>query len=283
MKAKSKIQLVLWTLLFMVAIPLSAYGVDGQIKIAQPASFPIVIDLPGSYVLTSNIIVPAGVNGIWIKTNNTTLDLNGHAIIGPGSGSSSGSGIHASVKFNIAIINGTVRDFALNGVHLDICFNSQVRDMRVYKNGSYGIVAVYSIIANCTAFENAIGIEAFGSVIANCTTADNGTGISAFSSTVTNCTTSRNSDGISAWDSTITNCTASFNANHGVHAREKNRIEGNNLRGNGGYGLYLEGSHNYAIKNSASDNAIGNFAAAADNYMPTSLTAPDAANANIGW
>ena len=83
MKGKSKIQLALWALLFMVAIPISAYGVDGQIKIAQTAgtTFPITINEPGSYVLTSNLIVATG-NAININADNVTLDLNGHTIHG---------------------------------------------------------------------------------------------------------------------------------------------------------------------------------------------------------
>ena len=67
-------------------------------------------------------------------------------------------------------------------------------------------------------------------------------------------------------------------------------IKGNNLINNGrldhsGYGIFLKNNHNYVIQNAASANAGGNFHAddLNNNYMPTSLTAPDAANANIGW
>jgi len=112
MKGKSRIQLVLWALLFVVTMSFSAYGADGQIKIGQTVSttFPVVINQPGSYVLTSNIVVSGSdVNAIEITTDNATLDLNGHAIVGPGSGL--GKGIYANNKNNIAVMNGTVREF----------------------------------------------------------------------------------------------------------------------------------------------------------------------------
>ena len=130
------------------------------------------------------------------------------------------------------------------------------------------------------------------SVVTNCTFNSNGFyGIRVAKSIITNCTANSNgADGIRAlWHEfgtssvTITNCMVNSNSYHGIFAHHNCRIEGNNLRGNGGWGLYLQASHNYAIKNAASDNASGNFVAAADNYMPTSLTGPDAANANIGW
>lgn len=55
MKDKLKIQLALWAMLFVVAVCFSAHAADGQVKIGQTPSttFPIVIDQPGSYMLTS--------------------------------------------------------------------------------------------------------------------------------------------------------------------------------------------------------------------------------------
>ncbi|MEW6419256.1 MAG: right-handed parallel beta-helix repeat-containing protein [Nitrospirota bacterium] len=275
---------------FLITIPISAYAVDGQIKIAQTPSttFPIVIDQPGSYVLTSNIVVPAtDVNGIWIKTGNVTIDFNGHTVTGPGRESGTwGNGVHHSVHGNITIKNGTVENFRGYGLDLDLCQNCQVTDMKVTENGTGGIRTFFSTITNITALNNYnFGIDAFHSTISNCMAYGNGDGINATSSTVTNCTTNANvGRGIAAWSSTITNCTATLNGGDGIHAVEKSRVEGNNLRDNGGYGLYLRTLHNYAVKNTASGNTGGNFYSGdPSNYMPTSLTGPDAANANIGW
>jgi hypothetical protein len=49
------------------------------------SGFPFDISQPGSYQLTSNLVVPAGVDGIHIITGGVTLDLNGFNItcLGP--------------------------------------------------------------------------------------------------------------------------------------------------------------------------------------------------------
>jgi hypothetical protein len=328
MKGKLRIQLVLWAVLFVVAMSFSAYAADGQIKIGQTASttFPVVIDQPGSYVLTSNLVVStANVIGIVIAADNVTLDLNGHALIGPGigTGGNDARGIDGRFRKNVTIINGTVRDFPSDGIALHGSgwdqptngTNNQVKDIRAYGNGFGGIVVTNAIVTNstansngwtgiaaessaitdCTTNGNGIrGIGAKMSIISNCTTNSNGSyGVRASNTTITDCTANSNGgDGMHAfehefgWSSTIIrNCTANSNVNHGIFAHHNCRIEGNNLRGNGGHGLILYNNHNYAVKNVASDNGLGNFGVIdpAKNYMPTSLTGPDAASANVGW
>lgn len=315
MKIKSRVQLVLWAVLFVVTMSFSAYGADGQIKISQPDSFPIVIDQPGSYVLTSNITVPSGVNvhGIEVNTNNVTIDLNGHTIIGPGG--YKGFGIYANNKNNITIMSGTLRNFHTGVRLVNDSYegsNYTVKDIRAYNssqgitvegsgtitgcicsNGHTGFFCHKCVITNCTAKDNSSwGMGVSDSMATNCVVIHNGwTGIDATNSTITNCTVNSNhyngtssyGSGIEARKSVITNCTANNNHGNGVCAHDCSRIEGNNLRNNTRFGLYLIQTQNYAIKNSASDNASGNFTAAVDNYMPTSLTGADAANANIGW
>jgi len=304
-KIQSKIHPALWALMFMLITPLSAYGVDGQIKITQPSSFPIVIDQSGSYVLTRTITVSTtDVNGIEINADNVTLDLNGHTLTGPGKGNgSSGSGIYVNNRNNIAIINGVVRDFREYGINLTgTVTNHQLKDIRVYSNGLHGISATSSTITNCTAsYNDSHGIYSSDSSITNCMVSHNGFhGFSVTSSTtISNCTATYNSShgfylsnstvvnctafnnsgrGIYASSSTITNCTANNNESHGVYASSECRIEGNNLRSNEGYGLYLSSPYNYSIKNTASANTSGNFYAVSNNYMPTSGD-----NANYGW
>jgi parallel beta-helix repeat protein len=293
MKIKSKIQLAMWAILFMVTIPLSAYAADGQIKIAQTPSttFSIVIDKPGSYVLTSNIVVSAyNINAIEINTDNATLDLNGFAIIGPGKPSLPymGDGIHAENRKNISIMNGTIEGFGGYGVYLVNGSYNQIKDMKVNSNGS-GIIMYHSIIANCVVSNNNIaGISVHDSTITNCTANYNGLngGFGVSGSTVINCTANYNGGvGIQAYSSIITNCTANNNGHAGIYGGFKTRIEGNNMRDNGGYGLSLGDvnfGYNYAVKNVASGNASGNFYAStfngAINYMP--LTGD---NANYGF
>jgi len=225
MKGKSKIQLALWALLFMVAIPISAYGVDGQIKIAQTAgtTFPITINESGSYVLTSNLIVATG-NAININADNVTLDLNGHGIYGPGTGT--GKGISAVNRYNITIKNGIVRGFSF-GIYL---YNDadhkgaghRIEGIQASNNGSLGIYTYCStVVTNCTANNNGSdGITAYPGTVTNCTANRNGAfGIYAMDSTVTNCTANNNgSYGIYASYSTVTNCTANYNGSDGITA-----------------------------------------------------------------
>lgn len=367
MKSKSRMQLVLLTLLFVVAIPLSAYGADGQIKISQSTGSPINITQPGSYVLTSNFVVTTSTtHGISIGADNVTLNLNGHAIIGPGKEIAGGDGIYAYEKHNIAVMNGTVRGFGVRGIYISGT-NNQVKDIRAYSNGGNGIMvysstgsssstitnctahdngdngifatystvtnctankndsngiyasystvtnctadendndgiyALYSTITNCTAYKNteggidtnystvtnstashndSFGIRAYYSPITDCTAYLNGShGISTYSCAITNCSANYNkADGICAVYSSVVNCMAYKNDSHGIYAYNRCRIEGNNLRNNGAWGLYLTGLSNYAIKNVASDNASGNFFATGTYYMPTTGD-----NANYGF
>jgi parallel beta-helix repeat protein len=297
--SKNKHKMMLISLLFILAImavPFSVFCADGQIKIGQTSSttFPITITSSGSYVLTSDLNVSSTTaNAITIEANNVTVDLNGHAIIGPGSGS--GRGISASLStYNITVMNGTVRDFGVYGVMISGRTNI-VKDMRVHNSGDDGFQISRAVITNCAATENGnrgfsverstltdcmaylnsqSGIIASASTVTDCNANKNITvGIDAIEgSTVTNCTAYDNTgDGIDADESIITNCTVTNNGGDGIEGKNKNRIEGNNLRDNGGYGLYLSGDKNYAIKNTASDNTTGQFNdGGSNNHMPTS-------------
>jgi len=243
MKGKSKIQLALWALLFMIAMCFSAYGVDGQIKIAQTAgtTFPITINESGSYVLTSNLTVTTG-NAININADNVTLDLNGHGIYGPGTGT--GYGISAVNCYNITIKNGIVRGFYF-GIYLGNDDNHKgaghrIEGIQASNNGSHGISARYSTVTNCTANRNdGDGISARYSTVTNCTANNNGDyGIYAPRSTVTNCTAYNNGDfGIYAYCSTVTNCTANYNGSYGIYAIYST-VTNCTANYNGNYGIY---------------------------------------------
>ena len=76
--------------------PRTALAVDGQIAITQARAmaggvtpgdapgFPVSINLPGSYVLSSGLTVPdANTTAIEINADHVTVDLNGFAILGP--------------------------------------------------------------------------------------------------------------------------------------------------------------------------------------------------------
>ena len=47
------------------------------------AGYPVTIGAPGSYQLTSELVLPAGVSGILVQTDDVHIDLNDFAIRGP--------------------------------------------------------------------------------------------------------------------------------------------------------------------------------------------------------
>jgi len=101
----------------------------GGVSAGDGAGYPITISQPGHYVLKSNLMVPAGLNGIDITASNVTLDLNGYAVIGPGScsyqsyvvtctGAAANAGIVAGGSTsNTTLRNGAVMGFFM-GVHV---------------------------------------------------------------------------------------------------------------------------------------------------------------------
>ena len=120
-----------------VALPGVALAVDGQVAInqaramaggvtpADTAGFPITISVPGSYVLTSNLAVPRGLDGIVIAANDVLLDLNGFTIQGGAlSFADDGKGIHAPLSgieyTGLTIRNGTIAGFS-DGIFLLRC------------------------------------------------------------------------------------------------------------------------------------------------------------------
>ncbi len=59
-------------------------GTDARLLNQQGTVFPIVIDEPGVYRLTSDLEPPAGVTAIEVGANNVLVDLNGFALQGSG-------------------------------------------------------------------------------------------------------------------------------------------------------------------------------------------------------
>jgi len=55
-------------------------GISG---VCDTPGFPITICKPGSYVLGSNLTVPANTDGIDIAVSDVTIDLNGFTLKGP--------------------------------------------------------------------------------------------------------------------------------------------------------------------------------------------------------
>ena len=289
--------------LWLLAVPLTVWATDGQIKIGPPAagaSFPIVINQAGSYVLTDNLVViDANVDAIQIEHNDVTLDLNGHTIHGPANGGT-GSGIWEENRYSITILNGRVWGFGSNGISLSSTLNDPslksaghiLKDIQAFNNSGTGITIYGGTVSSCIANGNGEdGIFAFHSSLNHCTTNKNAryglylshstgfnctangnssAGITASSSTIDNMTAHDNNGiGIDIFSSSVTNCAADGNTGNGFYVSDDSRVENNHVSFNQGYGIQIYGTSNYVIKNTGVSNNLGGISSDyPKNYVP---------------
>lgn len=117
-------------------IPAGGAG-DGRIAIA--AGNNIVINNPGSYVLTGNIGSSVGGTAITVGADNVTLDLNGYTV---GTAATSGNGVILSSNLTKFVLrNGTISGFNV-GVALANNCNCVVLEGLVIKEPRvFGILA----------------------------------------------------------------------------------------------------------------------------------------------
>ena len=231
---------------------------------ATPSTFKITS--PGSYYLTSNLVVGIGRNGIEITGSGVTIDLNGFQISGFGSLSAimtsstaieriairngqivlCGSGIILSGIPGVAVENVNVEG-CLSGDGIAVGNNSRVSNCIAKSNQGTGIaVGSGSIVGGCVASINGIGIAAgAGSTVTACTAFGNtGNGISTGDgSTVTGCTARSNTgNGIAAGlGSTVAGCTARLNNGNGIVAGNGSTVAGCTAASNTGNGIQVDG------------------------------------------
>jgi parallel beta-helix repeat protein len=169
---------------------------DSRFKITQP----------GSYYLTGNITAVAGKHGIEITSGGVTLDLNGFDLAGiPGMGAFDGVNVSVDSLRDIAVINGSVRNWGDEGVDLGfLSFGCRVEGVRASGNAGIGINGgVACTITNCTADFNAqTGLRTNnGATISNC---------SVYSNTIAGMQVNQGC--------TISACSAYFNTGPGILA-----------------------------------------------------------------
>lgn len=165
-----------WVLLLLIAFTAgTAWATDGVLEINQASTkgvFPVTLNSPGSYRLTSDLTVGTSANGISVTASDVTLDLNGFTIR---SSSSQGYGILISSATNVEIRGGTIRGFDY-GVFMSNSELVGVIDVRALGNATYGILAQGngSIVRGCTVAGNGKGIRGFtGSLIVENVVHDN--------------------------------------------------------------------------------------------------------------
>lgn len=146
--------------LFVAIAAPGARAADGRIEINQAAAtaaggFPYTISQPGSYLLTSDLVVAvANTSGIVISASPVTLDLNGFAVRGPVTCSRP-----AETFYDATTITCTATD---NGYGITGGTGNTIRNGAVKGFGRYGIFAVggltsHAIVEDMRVEQNAQG------------------------------------------------------------------------------------------------------------------------------
>ena len=260
-----------------------AFAAGNQLNLLI-CEIPETLDWPCSVKLAGTLsTAQTGVNGISVNADNVTIDMDGHALVGPGA--SSGSGIHqASTNKNLTVLNGKAVDWRgnynagfyligegnrLSGLqastnHYGIFVHSgnTIENCTAQGNGFFGIYASSgNRLQNCAAQGNGDdGIYAeLGNTLENCAARDNGAyGIYASSgNTLENCAVRDNgSSGIVAGSgNTLENCAARDNGEDGIYASSGNTLENCAARDNGEDGIYAYSGN--TLQNCAAQNNTG--------------------------
>ncbi len=149
-------------------------AVNRGITSGDGAGFPVTLSQPGSYKLMSNLVVPAGVDGIVATVPGVTIDLNGFSITGPGTC----TGVPASISCSATGTHGITA--AIGAVMRLAVRNGQVTGFGTCVDGRYGARLADLSMSDCdTAF------SAFeGSVVSRVAVLRSGRGAFAYGANV---------------------------------------------------------------------------------------------------
>ncbi len=168
-------------LLFALSIltPACALAQNGVVQINQSTvavngnratnGFPYIINQPGSYQLTSNLVVPAGANGIGIAASNVTLDLNGFTITLLGLNP---AGLYAiGSPSMISVRNGSIVVLGENAaVNFATIAGINAQDLMITSNGGVSILVGPNSIVRHNIATGLISVTCPGVVVENVTT-----------------------------------------------------------------------------------------------------------------
>ena len=239
------------------------------------SSLPFTISNPGSYYLTTNLTDVAGTNGIIVEADGVSIDLQGFALSGSGGFSASSSGIYTGLatRNNLEVRNGTIRNWAFDGIRALSANNSRFENLRIYNNADEGLnigdsctvqkcevqgnggIGMYisdsSVIKDCTSVSNvSYGIDASENcVIEDCVVSLNRDfGIAGYTGmTVRGCSVINNQDAgiLTAGYSTVVDCTVTTNGQtgnfkHGIFTGPYSTVSRCTVVGNYGDGIYAQ-------------------------------------------
>ena len=190
-----------------------------QIEPRTPiSSLPYTIGSAGSYYVTTNLAVSSAVDGITIAADNVSLDLSGFTLTGFGTANSAIN--TPSARYNLAIRNGTVRNWGA-GVNVGLAYNSQFENLLLCNNTANAGLQTWDkcTVTACVASSNLAGILVHdGCLVKDCNTSWNSNGIVGGSaSVIVGCVSTLNDGwGITVGtNSTLSTCTAARNGRIG--------------------------------------------------------------------
>lgn len=210
------------------------------------SQLPLYVAWPATIKLAGTLTGVRDTNGITIASDNVTIDLNDHALVGV---AQAVDGINVSgTRTNITVRNGSVLGWPSDGVDAVNGVNSQLRNLNAARNGGTGIiVGEGGLVASCTARTNVSdGIRTSGGCrVVDCTASKNGgDGIEAGTgSTIGGCASFDNvGEGINGSTAcTITGCSAYSNTGFGIEASFASSILQCSVYANATNGIVLSG------------------------------------------
>jgi hypothetical protein len=258
---------------------------QGRTEIGPTDAFPIVIDEPGSYVLTADLhVTTPDTNAINIVTNEVSLDLGGHVIRGSGPMATTGVGINAYFKGGLSISNGSIVEFN-NGIQIHegggASGANHLRNLTVARCGDHGIYLAGGTARDIAVYDNGTASNDYGFFCSYCTATNvtarsNKGGILVAFGSATGCTAVGNEfNGFTVQQGTLNTCTATHNEQHGIYGYAQTVVIGAVVSYNDQWGIMLESSGSSNVVNSAGgNNGSGNISGCYDgngchqNYLP---------------
>jgi hypothetical protein len=232
-------------------------------EVPESLDWPCSVKFAGTLTCTSTTT-----NGISVRASNVTIDMGGHALIGPGNPSCNGINQEFSHK-DLRVLNGNVSGWRGTGkagvwIHGG---NASISDIQASTNW-FGFHVYRTKITGCQASGNLYyGITAgYGSTLDGCVANDNaGTGIYAEQGcTLSSCESRYNSVGIVAlYGCALMNCSVTENKTIGIYASMGTTISGSTAQYNQGDGIHL-GFGCSAYDSMAFNNATNGIYAGSD-------------------
>lgn len=210
------------------------------------SQLPQYVPWPATIKLAGTLTGFRNTNGITIASDDVTIDLNDHSLVGV---PASHNGILVlGAHTNIVIRNGSISSWVLDGIEGGTAVNSQLRNVSAARNGGNGIsVGEGSLIVGCSSRSNVItGIVGGSGVrIVDCSSSRNAVGFSLGTGSSASGSTSFENSGVGlagGAGSLIQNCISYSNGTNGISVGTGGQIIGCTSRGNSGNGLTASSS-----------------------------------------